>query len=42
VRTDAGGDVDFWADSGGLGWWVVERVLMKTGRVVNWPAAATV
>ena len=28
--------------SGGLGWWVVERGLMKMGRVVNWLAAATV
>jgi hypothetical protein len=40
--TRAGGNVDFWADSWGLGWWVVERGLIKTGRVVNWLAAATV
>ena len=39
MRTGAGNDTDCWANSV---WHGVERGIMKSGRAVNWRAAATV
>ena len=42
MRTGVGGDVDCWADSGGLVWYRVEQGVVKMDRVVNWWVRATV